>query len=155
MSKYKVTFKSELFDISIEGDSPHEIVTDFIRTREVIEREVKPLATKKRRRESNSSENNADVEGQQLRPVQEFSLSDLSIPQPVKDAFVESKDKLSNWDTLFLLLRYQSSGLTNKQVRSLAEEIGKPIKFSWFDSEFHRRDPCRPRDAAWTNRLRF
>lgn len=135
-----MTFKGEQFDISVEGDSPHEIVTDFIKTKEEIENAFKPVGGRKLNRKSGSREHGAGIENREVEQAQEISLSDLSIPQPVKDAFVERKDKLSNWDAIFLLLRHHSSGLTNKQLRSLAEEIGKPIKFSWFDSEFHRRD---------------
>jgi len=52
---------------------------------------------------------------------------------------VDNIKQLSNWDTTLLLLYYAQTGLTNKELRSLSEEFGKPISFTWFDTEFHRR----------------
>lgn len=138
MTKLKVIFKGDLFDIVIEGESAEDVVSNFIKSRQ----EIEAILTKQGQKPSNRA---SRVRGLK-NPIQaqefseDISISDLSIPDPIKTVFVERRSGLNNWDTLFFLLHYKETGLSNKQLRALSEALGKPISFSWFDTSFHRRD---------------
>src|SRR5437879_1602041 len=56
------------------------------------------------------------------------SLADLSMPSGLQERIAAEIKTLSNWDILLTILYYApNSGLSNKQVRSISEELGKPI----------------------------
>ncbi len=135
-----MTFKGDFFDITLEGESGKDVVMGFLRTKEEIEAALKSYDSGKAAHGPSRQTPKGRISPYQAQPLQDLSLRDLTIPDAIKDAFVERKSDLSNWNTIFLLLHYHTIGLSNKQLRSLSEELGKPIKFSWFDSEFHRRD---------------
>jgi DNA-binding HxlR family transcriptional regulator len=138
LTKYKVTFKGDQFDIALEGDSAEEVVSDFLKTRKEIENALKSQEHTAPISRSHKSDPKALPPAR--HPPEVLSISELSVPNQIKDAFIESRQRLSNWDTLFFLLHYKATGLTNKQLRSLSEELGKPISSSWLDTSFHRRD---------------
>ena len=140
MPKRSITFKGDLFDITLEGDSNKEIVAEFLASKKEIEKTLRSGGVELASHATSSHASKRIAPSHHSEPLDALSLQDLSIPTPIKDAFVERKDSLSNWDSLFLLLHFHSAGLTNKRLRSLSEEFGKEIKFSWFDGEFHRRN---------------
>jgi hypothetical protein len=138
LTRYRVTFKGDLYDITIEGESADDIVSNFVKNKQEIEAALRLQGQKPSSRRSRLPSNRIPSSIQSL--TEDISVSDLSIPEPIKNAFIERRDRLTNWDTLFFLLHYRQTGLTNKQLRSLSEALGKPISFSWFDTSFHRRD---------------
>jgi hypothetical protein len=135
MAKYQVTFKGPAYDVTVSGDSAEEIVRDYDSVNSRISNLLKsnsgstPRAGSKKNMTGNSS----------MVEVEQISVADLSIPQSLKEHFVEQRNRLTNWDTLFFLLHYAPDGLTNRQIRVLSEELGKPISYSWLDTEFHRK----------------
>ena len=138
MPKYQVTFKGQFYDVLVSGDSSEQLAQDY---KEVSQGINKALGVKSSQRVfSQATKIKAVAEQLASTSSPELNLDELSIPAYASDAFVEQKKTLTNWDTLFLLLHFWPKGLTNKQLRSLSEELGKPIRFSWFDGEFHRRD---------------
>ena len=138
MTRYRVTFKGDLYDITIEGESADDIVSNFVKNKQEIEAALRLQGQKPSSSRSRLPSNRILPSIQSL--TEDISVSDLSISEPIKNAFIERRDRLTNWDTLFFLLHYRQTGLTNKQLRSLSEALGKPISFSWFDTSFHRRD---------------
>jgi hypothetical protein len=140
LDKFKVTFKDDFFDITVEGESGSGIVVEYLKRKEEIESALKSRASGKPANIGRKKVGKTKLSIRKSLPIEALSLANLSIPNEIKRAFVNRKDSLSNWDTTFLLLHYYPNGLTNKQLRSLSEELGKPISYSWLDTGFHRRD---------------
>jgi hypothetical protein len=137
MTKFQVTFKDPLFDVTVSGDSVKELVEQYGNLRLELER-LQPLAKTGKPRKK--IEGMTEVSEQFPEAHSAYnSLADLSIPDKVRDRLVEQRKKLTNWQTLFILLHYAHDGLTNKQIRILSEELGKLISYSWLDTDFHRR----------------
>jgi len=138
LNKFRATFKGDFFDITVEGESGLEVVMGYLKRKEEIENALKSQPTHAASSPPRKTGPKLHLSIHPSTSPEHISLANLSIPDQVKDAFVESKDTLSNSDTVFLLLHYYPNGLTNKQLRTLSEEMGKLIKFSWLDGEFHR-----------------
>ena len=135
MSRFHVTFKGGEFDITVSGDSAEEIVREYAKISAEIEKALgsaKGAPVQVGMRKKQASKPPVEVH-------QEKTLDDFEIPNEVRDNIVEQRNKLSNWDILFVLLHYAPYGISNKQIRALSEELGKPISYSWFDTSFHRR----------------
>ena len=138
MSRYQVTFKGQAFDVTVSGDSVEDVVKAYS---EIVEGLKKALSSNSFPKvapaftEAKKSRRNTGV-----THSESLTLSHLAIPQVVRDGFVETMATLTNWDTTFLLLHYAPDGLTNKELRSLSEELGKPISYSWLDTDFHRKE---------------
>jgi hypothetical protein len=139
MAKFQVTFKGPLFDVTVAGDSAKELVEEYGNLRLELE---KLLQSAKTGRSARKQERIPEVASTQLSGVQAkyTTLADLSIPGQVRDELVEQRKKLTNWQALFILLHYARDGLTNRQIRTFSEELGKPISYSWLDTDFHRRE---------------
>lgn len=134
MPRFQVTFKGPDYDVTVTGDSAEKVVEEYNRLRTELDEVLKSRNVRSERKSTPSSRN------RKVTSVAEpIRLSQLSIPQTLADRFVEHRTKLANWHTVYFLLHHASQGLTNKQMRTLSEELGKPISFSWFDTGFHRR----------------
>lgn len=126
----------------MEGESGLDIVMEYLKGKEEVESALKsqaadqPLSILR----TKGPKKKVGIHHPSPPPIEDLALAGLSIANKIKDAFIDRKDNLSNWDTIFLLARHYPDGLTNKQLRSLSEEIGKPISSSWLDTAFHRRD---------------
>ncbi len=134
MTRLQVTFKGEFYDITVSGESAEEVVEEYKRASRTLETALKSKVFK-------DKSDGGHVRGPKPLPLDSEvkTLEQLSIPAQVKSRVVEQMNRLSNWEVTFILLHYAPKGLTNKQIRSLSEELGKPISYSWFDTEFHRR----------------
>lgn len=78
--------------------------------------------------------------GPSAKYVERLSVKDLLIPQDTLTLIVTKNKKMSNWGILLTLLYYSQTPLTYEDIMRLSEELGKPIKYSWLNTEFHRRD---------------
>jgi hypothetical protein len=137
LARFQVTFKGPLHDVTVAGDSAEEVLREY----QLFSSALDKLLGKGKSLGSAQILHSMQTVDSRPRPSQrEFkTLDELSIPNEIKHRLVEQRKNLSNWDTMFLLLHYAPDGLTNRELRSLSEELGKPISYSWFDTEFHRR----------------
>lgn len=138
MAKFQVTFKGPLFDVTVSGDSAKELVEEYGNLRLELD---KLLPVAKSGRSTRKQDRIPEAGNPQLPglKVEYATLADLSIPSQVRDRLVEQRKKLTNWQTLFILLHYARDGLTNRQIRTLSDELGKPVSYTWLDTDFHRR----------------
>ncbi|SRR6266566_679992 len=138
MARFQVTFKGTLHDVTVAGDSAEEVVREYQLFSSALD---KLLGKGKSLGSAQILHRMQPVDSRSRPPQREFkTLDELSIPSEIKYRVVEQRKNLSNWDTMFLLLHYEPEGLSNRELRSLSEELGKPISYSWFDTEFHRRE---------------
>jgi len=138
MAKFQVTFKGSHFDVTVAGDSAKELVEEYGNLKSELE---KFLPSAKTGRSARKQDRTPELGSTQQSGVQveHASLADLSIPVQVRDRLVEQRKKLTNWQTLFILLHYAPNGLTNREIRTLSEDLGKRVSYSWLDTDFHRR----------------
>jgi len=137
MPRFQVTFKGPIHDVTVAGDSAEEILREYQQFTSALDR---LLGQGKSLGSAPTMHRIQKLKSASLPPPGEFkTLDELSMPGEVKHRLVERRKELTNWDTMFLLLHYAPNGLTNRELRSLSEELGKPISYSWFDTEFHRR----------------
>ena len=137
MARFQVTFKGPLHDVTVAGDSAEEVVREYQVFNSALDKllgQGKSLGSA----QTPHRKQKADSPPSRLRTGFK-TLDELSIPSEIKRRLVEQRRELTNWDTMFLLLHYSQNGLTNRELRSLSEELGKPISYTWFDTEFHRR----------------
>ena len=134
MPRFQVTFKGPDYDITVTGDSAEKVVEEYIAQRKELKQ---ALESGQARTElvSKAPSGRRKVDSN----VQPIRLTQLSVPTTLAERFVDERKELTNWHTLYFLLHHAPQGLTNKQIRTLSEELGKPITFSWFDTEFHRK----------------
>jgi hypothetical protein len=138
MAKFQVTFKGPHFDVTVAGDSAKELVEEYGNLRSELEKLLSPVKTGRSARKQDRIPELWSAQRSGIQ-VEYASLADLSIPGQVRDKLVEQRKKLTNWQTLFILLHYAPDGLTNREIRTLSEELGKRISYSWLDTDFHRR----------------
>jgi len=134
MPRFQVTFKGLDYDVTVTGDSAEKVVEEYIAQRKELKKALESgQARTERISEAPSGRRRVDSNAQPIR------LTQLSVPTALAERFVDERKELTNWHTLYFLLHHAPQGLTNKQIRTLSEELGKPISFSWFDTEFHRK----------------
>jgi hypothetical protein len=137
MARFQVTFKGALRDVTVAGDSAEEVVREYLHFSSALDNLVgknESLGSAQKTHKTQLMDARSSSPRVELK-----TLDEVSIPAEIKRRLVQERKQLTNWDTMFLLLHYAPNGLTNRELRSLSEELGKPISYSWFDTEFHRR----------------
>ena len=133
VSKITVTVNKGAVSFSFETDKEGSNIEGMLSTIEKIISARRNLIDKFGRGDKTPTEPRRPLYAPTVR------LSDLNIPSDIRQRFVDNVKRLSNWDITLFLLNHAQEGLTNKQLRSLSEQFGKPVSYSWFDTEFHRR----------------
>ena len=135
IGRFQVTFKGPRFDLTLSGDSPEELVRIY----QGLSKKFDGLLEAGKVTPQGQGSIEPVVPPAPALQAKTRTLADFVIPKEVKERFVELREKMSNWQVVFFLLHFSPEGLSNRQLRSLSEELGKPISFSWLDTDFHRK----------------